>query len=555
MFSAAEADPAYSDVSDQSPSHGHAHTVIHEAGVEANHNLPARTMAEDDRNEKDDPATMAASEELKHTTISDKVLSKPATDTPPPRPAPSDGDKDMGEEAVKEHTPEAEPTDAQDEEMKERLSSPKKKRGRDQDEDIKDLESEKLDGNGDAAGGAAINGSRTMRSGPEKKRHRDTSEDPSKFVEQSAEVQLTAKTDPSERTETSTAETKSPKESASAKPIFGSALRESSPTSNSAFASSGFASLAASSTSPFGAIGASKPSVFGGSTQTTTTGFGGLSGAEASSTISGLGSTTGKKTIGGFGGGFGSAPTSGFGALGKGSVFGSALGNGFGSGATPKLSSFAAPGKENGGLEAKPAKAFGAPDSDDDEGSENDEEDDDERAGTGDEESSIKHVTDEKKKVKTSKVPVEDGEAGEATLLQMRAKLFALTSKETGWKERGVGTLKINVPKPCASFDENGLAIPGSFAASGLEDVDESSTSSRVPRLIMRQENTHRVILNTIIVRAMEFKDKPAQTTAQIIFTAFEGETEPKPISMLLKLSEVNARLFRSEIDSIQHEL
>ena len=120
-------------------------------------------------------------------------------------------------------------------------------------------------------------------------------------------------------------------------------------------------------------------------------------------------------------------------------------------------------------------------------------------------------------------------------MLQLRAKLFALESKEAGWKERGVGTLKINVPQACATFDDAGLAIPGSFDMSGLDDEDESS-GPRVPRLIMRQENTHRVILNTIIVRAMEFRDKPSQSAAQILFTAFEGEKEPKPINMLLKV-------------------
>jgi hypothetical protein len=35
----------------------------------------------------------------------------------------------------------------------------------------------------------------------------------------------------------------------------------------------------------------------------------------------------------------------------------------------------------------------------------------------------------------------------------------------------------------------------------------------------------------------MEFKDKPSTTAAQIIFTAFEGEKEPKPIQMLLRVS------------------
>lgn len=138
---------------------------------------------------------------------------------------------------------------------------------------------------------------------------------------------------------------------------------------------------------------------------------------------------------------------------------------------------------------------------------------------------------------------VDDGEAGEATLLQVRTKLFAIESKEAGWKERGVGTLKINVPKSCVSFDDYGVPIPGSFDASVLEDDSGDVTGPRVARLIMRQENTHRVVLNTVLVRAMEFKDKPSTSAAQIIFTAFEGEKEPKPINMLLKVKWFHFRI------------
>lgn len=111
-----------------------------------------------------------------------------------------------------------------------------------------------------------------------------------------------------------------------------------------------------------------------------------------------------------------------------------------------------------------------------------------------------------------------------------------MESKEVGWKERGVGTLKINVPKSCASYDDNGLPIPGSFDASGLEDEDADFEAPMVVRLVMRQENTHRVILNTIILAATVFQEKPAASTAQLLFTAFEGDKEPKPINMLLKV-------------------
>ena len=94
--------------------------------------------------------------------------------------------------------------------------------------------------------------------------------------------------------------------------------------------------------------------------------------------------------------------------------------------------------------------------------------------------------------------------------------------------------MKINVPKTCVSMDYSGHPIPGSFDPSGLDDDDE--TAPKVPRLILRQENTHRVILNTALLKAMKFQDKQATSTAQIFFTAIEGDKEPKPVNMLLKV-------------------
>lgn len=159
--------------------------AIHEADViESNHHLPARTMAQggDRRDQKDvpaeDAATTAASEELKHTTISDKVLpvSKSSEESTAVESEATGEDKDMNE-TIKDITPEADSTGVQDEEMRERITSPKKKRGRDQDEDAKDLEESSAEAPGSADGSAPNGSSRTMRDGPEKKRPRDTSED------------------------------------------------------------------------------------------------------------------------------------------------------------------------------------------------------------------------------------------------------------------------------------------------------------------------------------------------------------------------------------------
>ena len=98
-----------------------------------------------------------------------------------------------------------------------------------------------------------------------------------------------------------------------------------------------------------------------------------------------------------------------------------------------------------------------------------------------------------------------------------------------------MGTIKINVPSSCVDLDENNQAIPGSFDPSARDESGEEG-GERSPisaRLIMRQENTHRVILNTVILKALKFEEKPSNSAIQILFTAFE---DTKPVNMLLKV-------------------
>lgn len=115
---------------------------------------------------------------------------------------------------------------------------------------------------------------------------------------------------------------------------------------------------------------------------------------------------------------------------------------------------------------------------------------------------------------------IDDGEAGEATILQVRAKIFHLDKASSSWKERGAGNLKINVPLACVDIDEDtGAAIPGSFDASALDGAD-----AKVVRLVMRQDSTHRVILNTVIIPAMHFQEKSTAKATHVLFTAIEDE-------------------------------
>jgi DEAD/DEAH box helicase domain-containing protein len=136
-------------------------------------------------------------------------------------------------------------------------------------------------------------------------------------------------------------------------------------------------------------------------------------------------------------------------------------------------------------------------------------------------------------------VDVDDGETGEATVVSVRAKMFH-HEKEAGWKERGAGMLKINVPRASIDFDEAGAPIPGTFDASALEADDDDGENStggpKICRLLLRQDQTHRVILNTALVPAMKFQEKASLKSVAILFTAFEGP-EAKPVSITMRVS------------------
>lgn len=160
---------------------------------------------------------------------------------------------------------------------------------------------------------------------------------------------------------------------------------------------------------------------------------------------------------------------------------------------------------------------------------------------------------------------VDDGEAGEATLLQVRARMYYLDKDLGGWKERGAGMLKINVPENCVEFDRDGSVIPASFDASTLGDGDDDEADEAasedadgkseagsaktklgtgaaalpkrtVVRLIMRQDSTHRVILNTAVLASTEFKERQTLKATTVLFTAFEGD-DAKPVSVQAKVS------------------
>lgn len=312
-------------------------------------------------------------------------------------------------------------------------------------------------------------------------------------------------------------------------------------TSNAAFNSSGLSGFA-SQASPFLQAAGSQTLTSFASPSGSVSPFGAMLGSKPETTTASVFGSGGQAN--------GSSPFGQVGSASKpfgGSAFGSGLGGGLtGLASGAKLSSFGTPGESFKG--GKPAKPFGAPESD----AESDEEnggDDDEKAGDDEkQDKDEKEGDDDRKKVKLQKsepcppghvgmhaltlpfpANVDDGEAGEATILQVRSRIYFLdkSSEPAAWKERGAGNLKLNVPEACVDLDDNGTPIPGSFDASAIEDADNKTV-----RLIMRQDATHRLLLNSIVVPAMVFSEKPTNKTICVLFTAIEDKGEPVSIQL-----------------------
>ncbi|EQL01014.1 hypothetical protein G6O67_000340 [Ophiocordyceps sinensis] len=465
----------------------------------------------------EDAEMRAARRELKQSSISD----------PPP------STRDSGHDSAAEEradacaaTPAGDVSDVQNEDLMIKMSSPKKKRAHDQLDG--DMQAKDNDSTSTASTDSAKD--RASRLEPEKKRHRDQESGDASLKPVQPETQPAV-----------------PRDEGQGKPHG-----KSPDTSSSAFAATGFGKLAKGS-SAFATLSPSQGSSFGSLARPTLQ----PPPSPKSSTVSQLETAAIPPKLT-FGSNDGVSPFAGI-ALGSNGFAGKGGGGGFASAfsASKPLTTFAAPGGKSL-RSGKAAKPFGAPDSDSDDGDDEAEEqgETEEQAVEPPRATSPDKEADDKRRTKLHKVEVDDGEAGEATIVSVRAKMFSL-DKEAGWKERGAGMLKINVPRVCVQFDEAGAPIPGSFDASGLEDDDEAGPESKghkVARLIMRQDQTHRVILNTVLVPAMQFQEKTSLKYVGILFTAFEGEGA-KPVSVTMRTSAANAKVFMREIGMVQKEL
>lgn len=223
---------------------------------------------------------------------------------------------------------------------------------------------------------------------------------------------------------------------------------------------------------------------------------------------------------------FAAAGSSGFGTLG-----GGGFGSGFG-GAGGKLTSFGGgSGPKIVGLSDKPAKPFGAAkeEKEEEEGSgdedgdadkekvlspTNEEDEKDERFFEQDGTSTAtrRHGVTAQPNAQTT---VETGEENEEAVFVCRAKLYnfvKVTDTEKGWKERGLGNLKVNLHKQSP------------------EEIEEKAPKKA--RFVMRADGSHRVVLNSPISKELKVGDVKGEKPLNG-YVLFMGTIDGKELEML----------------------
>ncbi|KAK5628035.1 hypothetical protein RRF57_003752 [Xylaria bambusicola] len=525
---------------------------------------PPKRSPTPERIAAEDPDTAAARKELRQTAISERPdFSAMATPNTNSDAVTSDDMPGATEASGKAATPERV---GRDDAAKEQMASPKKKRAHDEVDEPRDTTAG-ANADRDVSpigpnGSASLD--RTDRSEPEKKRPRDISSEYNKSDSATDTVYFTttldycrtllanrlSQTSPKDATAPSTEKSnESATDKSTSDKLTGTqgSEKKSISTTASAFKSSGMSSFATQASPFLSASTGQMLSLFASPSPTKSFG---LSSSTKSIFESGNNSSNGV--------------TSPFGQIGSSTAFGSTPFGGFSGGlGGSRLTTFGKPGESL--KSGKPAKPFGAPASEDE--NDGDKEEDGNASDNDKDDGENQHAeedkaaeTEDKKKPKLQRVAVDDGEAGEATIISVRARLYNLDKTSSSWKERGAGNLKINVPSACVRTDSAGIPIAGTFDASALEDVE-----SKVVRLVMRQDSTHRVILNTAIIPAMKFQEKsslkatyPSKTRARL---ASKSSRSRAPLVVLPSLTSqipfqmyVPTMIRKEEDSSLSHQ-
>ncbi|KKZ66284.1 hypothetical protein EMCG_07994 [[Emmonsia] crescens] len=419
-----------------------------------------------------------------------------------------------------------------------RILSPKKKRSRDQ-FDKDHLKSDNIDEKAEEGAASVkigesldkskvMSANRTVEGEPEKKRHRDDSQDRGSQVDTDLVSKKISPPNPFSNTSGVSPFALMSSKPSELTPKDNTEKKEQLMTSASAFASSRLASFAGSKKSPFSTLGGASTSTFKSASPAETTG-----GKERPPPSSSAFAASA----------FAAATVSPFRAFGGGgAAFG---GNGFGTNfaaAAPKLggglAGFAAPTRSPAatlGSAAEP-KTLGAAGSE----HEDDEEEEEEDGKGGDRGKPVfEGLEEEKGDERFHKQQTETGEEGEDTVFSCRGKLYHFDGKE--WKERGVGVFKVNIRDAANNNkDDSDEEQPREGKAEreeeeeeddkGKADEGDKEPTKKTARVIMRADGVWRVILNIPIFKGMKAGDPSgaAPKGKQVHFAGFEeGRSVP----------------------------
>lgn len=164
-----------------------------------------------------------------------------------------------------------------------------------------------------------------------------------------------------------------------------------------------------------------------------------------------------------------------------------------------------------------------------DESAKDSEDKEEKEEGIEEKEEKVKDTTDVYQKVHLEKQEVKSGEENETTIFQAKAKLYymELSKANDGWKERGIGIIKIN-------------------------KYNESPSKSYTSRLIMRQEGNYKLILNLPLIESFNIvKGMPSSLHADK-FLRIQTVDGKDPIQYALKLQVDNVT---GLYDSIQKQI
>ncbi|KAG5296347.1 nuclear protein export protein Yrb2 [Histoplasma capsulatum G186AR] len=419
-----------------------------------------------------------------------------------------------------------------------RILSPKKKRSRDQfDKDhLKpDSMGEKAEEGTENAKfrepfdkSKAMSANRRVEGEPEKKRHRDDSQDRSSQVDSDLVSKKASSLNPFSNTLSVSAfasmASKTPQLTSKDK----MEKKEQPMTSASAFASSKLASFASSEKSPFSSLGAANSSALKSAPPAETT-----RGKEHPSTSSSAFAASPFAAA---------AASSPFGALSGGkSGFGrSGFATGFAA-AAPKLggglAAFSTPTGSSSVLgNSSKSKTLGAAGSAHEDGNKVEK-----GKGEDDDKSTFEGLEEEKGDERFHEQQTETGEEGENTIFSCRGKLYHFNGKE--WKERGVGVFKVNIREPVNDGNNTDGSEeepqPGDNKTDEEHEKEEKHKANedegvepkkKTARVIMRADGVWRVILNIPVFKGMKAGDPSGGPPKgkQVHFAGFEdGKSVP----------------------------